>query len=165
MWKVTRALWHRVIVCRGCQFFVNIPTENPTSVHRKQELSFFFFFFNRKVEWEGKQCWFLGEVVLEVQFALGTIMGSSTEHVLYIQHNRNHFHSSEETAVQRQDTESQSSGNFWIVFFSSSRANWKSLHVGKLSRVGLIYIWPRWFPFALAGLAYLVPFIYSINSH
>lgn len=165
MWKVTRALWHRAIVCRGCQFFVNIPTENPTSVHHKQELSFFFFFFKRKVEWEGKQCWFLGEVVLEVQFALGTIMGSSTEHVLYIQHNRNHFHSSEETAVQRQDTESQSSGNFWIVFFSSSRANWKSLHVGKLSRVGLIYIWPRWFPFALAGLAYLVPFIYSINSH
>lgn len=44
--------------------------------------------------------------------ALGTIMGSPTEHVLFAQNNGKHFHSSEETTVQRQDTESLSSGSF-----------------------------------------------------
>lgn len=86
---------------------MNIPTEK-ADLYSSQTGTFFSSFeTGRQSErgnnvdfWE-KWCW------KSSLLALGTIMGNPTEHVLFTQNNRKHFLVSAETAVQRQDTESQ----------------------------------------------------------
>lgn len=123
MWKVKGAPWHRDILWRRMWILYEYSHGEPDLCSSQTGT----FFFNRKVERKRKQCWFLGEEVFEVQFA-GSRNNYGKPHracpFFFTQNNGKHFHSSAEIAVQRQDTESLSSGSLETVLFFFFPLHW-----------------------------------------